>query len=821
MSFQNCINGHKLKGFLTEKQARDLNERYEKLYAKYSETMGDGGAAHAAAEHFVRIEQSIIQKKMENDINHALALKTVRSDIEKSAAVIAKEKDTAFKGSKWLHGNPYMRAVRDKLDSVYDRQQSLQREAMISISDTVEQFRSKAGGFKQDVDNFTDVVREAMGFGTGNDAARAYGKSIRETLDKLRGMYEDAGGIMGKIEGYFPVHHEQNLVKQASFEDWSNFLKPLLDRERMVDLDTGMPFDEARLDEVMRGAYDNIRTNGLIDIQQRAKEGLQTFGKGGDVSMRRTQSRFFHFKDPESFLEYNAKFGKGDAGLFDSLIGHINAMARDIALMQKFGPKPSAVFENLKLEMEGRGIVTAAQQATAGMYNVLSGRNSGGTAGPMYKFAQGWLNIKRSAYLGSAPISAISDTFFISLGAKMNGVPAVKTMTQYVKLLNPFDSTDRDVARHLFYVASAAQGSSLQGARFADDAGRGGKTAWLAGLTNRMSGLAAMTDAGRQAPMMIQGAMMAKYAAAKTEWGNLEKGIRQAAEKYGITEKDWRHIMRAQATTHPDMEGTAWLMPENVVALGGDAVEAGRKYGDWMTGLSDLAVNEPRLLTRAITTGAFIGDAKQGSLLRLMAANVFFAKSFPITMIINHTLPALRSASNGRFGHLAAVASGSLVMGGLAIQVRNIVQGKTTEDMDSPKFWKRAFLQGGGAGLFGDFMLADYNRFGQSLGGTLAGPIAGTVESLLKAGDLEGLADGDWSAQSFASDAFKIAARETPGINLWYTRLLVERDILDQVQRSIDPKFDSRMRRLERKMEKDYGQGYWWRRGELLPEAMK
>lgn len=822
MSFTKCINAHAMKGFLTQAQAENLNKEYNKLFDRYKKSMGDEAAAHDAAQHFVNIQQSIIQKKMENDINHALALKSVKQDLKDRAASIATEKDTAFKGSKWLHGNPYTRAIRDKLEAVYDRHQSLNREALTSIGDAVEKFRSKTGGLKQDIEGFTDVVREIMGQSTGNAAAKEYGKAISNLFEKLRNDYELHGGIMGKIENYFPAHHEAELVGRVKYEEWRDFLMPLLDRDRMIDPDTAFPLDDAKLDRIMRESYENIKTNGLIDVQARADEGKQTFGRGGDVATRRTNSRFFHFKDADSFIEYNAKFGRGDAGLYDTMIGHISTMTRDIAIMQQLGPKPSAVMKNLELEMQAQGVALPAQSTINGMYSVLAGKSGyGGQLSPMYKFTMGWLNIKRSAYLGSAPISAISDSFFISMAAKMNGIPAVDTMKQYMKLLNPLDSTDRDVARHLFYVASAAQGSSLQGARFADDVGRGGITAFMASFTNRLSGLAAMTDAGRQAVMMVHGAMMSKYAEAKTAWSALDKNIQKAAQMHGIGEKEWGHIMRAQATTHIDMEGQSWLMPENVIALGGDAVEAGRRYGDWMTAVGNTAVLEPKLLTRTITSGNWMGDAKQGSILRLLHANAFFAKSYPITMMIVHTIPALRSASNGRIMHLMGVGAGSFIMGALAIQLRQIAQGKDTRDMNDGRFWLSAGLQGGGAGIFGDFLFQDYNRFGQSIGGTIAGPIVGTMQSLLKAGDLYGLAQGDWDARSFASDVFKVAAKETPGINLWYSRLAVERLLLDQVEKMIDPKYDSRMRRLEKSVKTQYGQKYWWRPGHALPEAAK
>jgi len=819
MTFQNCINAHALKGFLTEKQAKELNAEYEKLYARYERTLGDGAAAHAAAEHFVMIQQAIIQKKMENEINHALALRTIRADLQKSSARFATERDLAFKGTKWLHGNPYLRAVRDKLERVYDRHMTLQREAMITISDVVEKYRSKAGGFKQDTQGFLSVVREAMGQTTGDGAARAFGQAVRDVFDRLRAEYEAAGGIMGKIENYFPVYHDPELVGRVSYDDWKAALYPELDRIRMIDLDTGLPMDDPKLDLVMREAYQSIRTDGLVDVAQRAAEGLQTFGRGGEINMKRAHSRFFHFNDADAFLRYNAKFGRGEAGLFDAMVDHISAMTRDIAIMQQLGPKPTAVMRNIELELQGRGTTPTALQAVRGMYDVLSGKNGhGGKAGPFYKFFMGWLNIKRAAYLGSAPVSAISDTFFISAAAKMNGIPATQVMAQYLKLLNPADNLDRDVARHVFFVAGAAQGLGLQGARFADDAGHGGLTGWAAGATNRLSGLQAMTDAGRQSTMWVMAATMARYAAAKTPWDQVEPGFKQAMSAFQITKADWDLIMQATPITHVDMEGAAWLTPENVMAIGSDAaIEAARKYGDWMVATGNLAVNEPRLLTRAITTGAVFGEAPIGSPLRLLASNAFFAKSFPVTIILNHLLPSLRAASHGRFGHLAAIVAGSMVMGALAIQVRQVITGKETRDMTDPKFWLAALLQGGGAGLFGDFLFQDYNRFGQSIGGTLAGPIVGTAQSLLRAGDLYGLAEGDWSVNEFASDVFRTGAKEIPGINLWYSRLFIERMLLDQVEKMIDPKYDARMRRLEKTMQKQFGQEFWWKPGEVLP----
>lgn len=817
MSFLNCILGHVKNGKLSEASAKALETEFDDLVKKYEKTMGNTAAAQAAAQRIVSTKTNILLKKSENEIYHAIYQRSIRQELEGAAAANQAEIDKAPAALKGLFANPYAKAIRDKLENVYDRTFSVERELFMTIADALEKYRSKAGGFVQNTEDFLLVVSEILGKNSGRADITAAAKAIDAAFIKARNLYEENGGILGKIDNYFPVHHEQVLVARSSYEDWSNFIKPLLDREKMIDLDTGLPIDGKRLDEALKASYDNIVSNGLVDVGRAAQAGKQKLPLSGELNMRRTNSRFFHFKDADSFLAYNEKFGRGTEGLFDAMVGHLSSMARDIGIMQKLGPKPTAIMRNIDLEMQARDFGVVSKRTINGMYDTLSGKSSwGGKQGLFYRFNMGWLNLKRSAVLGSAPISAVSDSYYVSLAAKMNGLPALKTMKNYVKLLNPADATDRAVARNLFYVASAVNGANLKAARFSDDiGGRGGITSWFAGLTNRVSGLAAMTDAGRMAIMQTHGAMMAHYKQRGIGWVDLEPDVRAAASRYGITSDDWASIMNSSVTNHPDMPDAQWLLPENVMEIN---QWAARKYGDWMVAVGTLAVNEPRLLTRTITSGAFLGEAPQGSLLRLMAANTFFTKSFGITVILNHLLPSLRKASQGRFEHLAAVVAGGTVFGALALQLRAVITGKTPEDTDKPEFWIRASMQGGGFGLMGDFLLADYSRLGQTIGGTVAGPVVGTVQSLLKAGNLYGLAGDDWDASAFAAETFRIASREVPLINLWYSRLAVERGILDQVSKAIDPKFNTRLRRMESKMQKEQGQEFWWRKGELLPE---
>jgi hypothetical protein len=56
---------------------------------------------------------------------------------------------------------------------------------------------------------------------------------------------------------------------------------------------------------------------------------------------------------------------------------------------------------------------------------------------------------------------------------------------------------------------------------------------------------------------------------------------------------------------------------------------------------------------------------------------------------------------------------GLTAMGVISVQARNLLI-EEPQDMSEPGFWGQAFTQGGGAGIFGDFIFSDQNRYGNS-----------------------------------------------------------------------------------------------------------
>jgi hypothetical protein len=138
--------------------------------------------------------------------------------------------------------------------------------------------------------------------------------------------------------------------------------------------------------------------------------------------------------------------------------------------------------------------------------------------------------------------------------------------------------------------------------------------------------------------------------------------------------------------------------------------------------------------------------------------------------------------------------------------------------MESPEFWGAALLQGGGLGIYGDFLFSDVNRYDRGLSETIAGPVVGFADDVRKLtiGNVTQAIKGEDT--NIGSELINFAGRYTPGSTLWYSRLALERMVLDQGKLWADPDAKSKMKRLESKYKREYGQNYWWRPGKTTPQ---
>ena len=833
MSFADCIReglvGAQKKGFVTEKQAKDLTREYDELVNKYKDTLGEGYAEKAASD-FIDRKQQIVIAENEANVRHAVFQNKLQGEIENKLKLDEQNYNAMNKAQKKVNRAPSAHhVVGDLYQDIMTRQNSISKRMMVRMVDFFDEHASRMAGFTQKTEQIPNVVRAVLGERTPNDMANQFGDTIRSVFDDLHEMYRQAGGIIGKVPNYFPQVHNPVKLKNVDFKTWRDEILPRLDRENMIDYDTGLPMDDARLLEQMKGDYEAITTNGLSEAALRLEEGLKTTGRGGDVFKRKQQSRFYRFKSADDFLEYNEAFGLGNEGLYEAIMGQVSTMSRDIALMQKLGPKPNAMARYFDFTMEAKGVGQNSRRFVNGMYDLVSGRlGDYGTLPFAYRFIEGTKALTRF-FLGGAAVSALPDSVFVRQALKMNGFNEIKAMKRYFNGVNPASPVNQRAMQRFTTVMQSVQGNSLQAARFIDDITTdGGKVVqtinFLSGAIIRASGLTKLTDQGRMSVMAGIMGEFDEFKLNKTPFGQINPEIKNTMARYGMGKKDYDIILKAESFTE-DATNAGFITAQNILSVEGipreTLVDVATKYDDMVTAIAEIAVNEPTLRTRAATTGAAIGDARTGSALRATVSSLSSFKSFPITVLQNFVLPLTRRAASGKRAdvlNLAETLALTTIIGGAVYQAKSIQRGETARDMDDPKFWFAAAMQGGGLGLFGDFLFDDYSRYGHSLAQSLAGPVVSTYGDATKVvfGNFQKALD-DGTESNFANDAWRFSSKFIPGKTLWYARLPIERVMINGVDQLLDPNYKKRINAREKRLKKTQGQKYWWKPGNLLP----
>lgn len=165
-------------------------------------------------------------------------------------------------------------------------------------------------------------------------------------------------------------------------------------------------------------------------------------------------------------------------------------------------------------------------------------------------------------------------------------------------------------------------------------------------------------------------------------------------------------------------------------------------------------------------------------------------------------------ASSVAYG--AALITSLTIFGALAIELKDLVNGKDPRPMNTLKFWAAAYSQGGGLGIFGDFMytgLGGSNRAGSPNWASFFGPVFGSAVDLA---NLPTAAMRD----KVGAEALRFARGHMPFVNLWYAKSAIDHAGLQDLQEMLSPGYLARMRQTAMK---EWGQDYWWRPSQGAP----
>lgn len=634
--------------------------------------------------------------------------------------------------------------------------------------------------------------------GTGNAIAKAGAEAWLKVTEAMRQRFNAAGGDVGRLDyGYLPQAHDQARVLARGADKWAAEVLPLLDRSRYVD-EAGARLGDAEVLAILRSAWETISSDGANKSAPGAARGT------GARANRGSQSREIHFKDGAAYLSYLREFGTGS--MYDAMMGHLGGLARDIGLVERYGPNPESQFR-LQKDLADRadgGPKRVFGNLADAYWRVMSGAAGQAQSARIANIGTHVRNIETFGKLQGAVLSSVTDlgTYFVTTGFnKLSYWDAIKNLgAATTPDTKAFLNTHGMIAESMISDLSRWTGENIAQSW----SGR------LANATMRLSLMNAWTDTMRRAFSLTMMEGMGRLR--RTDWGDLTAYDKWRMESKGLTEADWQVIQQAQPVAH---RGAEHITPDAIYATGDPrAGEVVAKYLGLITDESEVAVLNPDLATRAIVTA---GGSQRGTIDGELWRSMAQFKSFPIAMISRHWRRMLETPQGlegapmtaNRLAYAGALMVSLTALGAVAFQTKQLVSGKDPVDMTTPKFWTRAVAQGGGLGFMGDILLGDTTDDRgklDTLGNMVLGPSFGSAADLfeLTKGNID-----EWRAGKdthAGAEALRFARGHLPLVNLWYAKAALDHFALFALQENMSPGY---LGRIQGKARKDWGQDFW------------
>lgn len=662
-----------------------------------------------------------------------------------------------------------------------------------------------------------EISMELRGKDSGNPDAKLLVKSFQEANRFLVDRFRAAGGYLAvRADWHVPQSHDSAKVSAMGEAAWIAFVKPMLDRAKMVDNVTGQPLNDAELDKLLHHAWNNIATDGAWSMKIGQHRGKSALGNSRDAH------RYLHFQ-PDKYLEYNAKLG--GKSIYGTMLQHLDDMARDVAMMEVMGPNPDATIELV------RGLVRkrirdpnqgkAAEQKLQRLYDQQTGVAQLPGDKRLAERALWLRNLLTAAQLGGATLSSIVDIVPHMMTVRYNGLSPAKSVENYLRLILNSKTAQQDAVK-IGIGNDAWFRSALGSTRYWDEIGATGWTARVADTVLRASLLNAHSEAGRSA--FGVNFLMTLAERRKTPFDKLPKRFKRGLVRYGITDADWANIQATPTYQQAASFGGAAEMYA-LSDLARTDPHLARKLGQLIHTEGGFALVGTNLRTRRLLHGSTQAGTYAGEFIR----SITMYKSFSATMYYTHLLRLATSVETSRAekaGMWFSFTLAGTMMGAISVQLSEIAKGNDLRDMSDPKFWGDAFLKFGGFGFMGEVFSAMFQlgegKSVETVTSGLLGPVVGLlttgVRGVWNVG--EAVVEGtlEEAIRTGASETFRTLNKLNPFSSLWYLRLAHARMFVDQMEQMLNPDAaERRLKALYRRQRKD-GTSSWWEPYQALPE---
>ncbi|MBE1208444.1 hypothetical protein [Aminobacter carboxidus] len=654
---------------------------------------------------------------------------------------------------------------------------------------------------------------------TGNEDARyaarlfaAYDEMSRADLNRL-------GAAIGRHEGWLgsPTHDDVKMLA-AGEKAWIAAILPRLDLARTFP-DAG---SAGEIDDALAGIYDTIVTG--------APGKAATSGKGGrinpaDLARSLGTSRVLHFRDAMSAQAYRNEFGSGST--VSSMMSHLRGAARMAANMEVLGPHPEVMLASLvdrlkrrikddptlsgaKKSRQMKGLTTdaGALRVAVDVATDLVNRPAHATAA---KIGNDIRALQAMVRFGGAGILSITDSvtagvasqfrgsgFFKGFFSQLNGLRRGRPKGELAEISFLAGEGFDGIVAHVIASSAAVNGPIGRVAQLQEKVFRWAGASWWDDVKRATAGRVIAAEMGMRA---------------KVGYADLPANYRHVLGLHGITAPMWDAIRQAEFRV---VDGNSYITPDRIRSLPDEAVAGLARTADdarrnlelavlrffadeTSYGIVEVDARTRRTMTQGTRPGTFAGEA-----LRFIGQ----FKGFPMAFTQRVGGRAIFGHRKGaglleRTPHIGTLLAGMTISGYVSTVFDDLRKGYwPPRDPADLKTWEAAFIKGGAAGIYADFLFGKASHFGGPLE-TAAGPalvsIADLGVLLLKARDA-GLSSRE---RIQAADWLDYATRNTPLVNLAYVRPALDFLFLSSMREAMSPGY---LRKTQRERLRDYGQ---------------
>ena len=713
-------------------------------------------------------------------------------------------------------------------DSIGGKQEALEDVLITKLIRNINNISDNA--FKDFTDGKMDIeiMNEMLGIPTGIKDAKNLAKVLKEFQADLRLRLNDLGANIGELDDWITkMSHDTQKMGRADIGSrliadnryaWREYIKSRLDLKRTFRNVN----DPKKIDEILDSIF-----NSLMSGDHTKYNGADSVYGTKNVTNRLNAARVLHFKNVQARQEYNIKFG--EPSLKESIFSVLATSSRNIALMQELGTNPRNTLDKVlsllkkKYKESDPKMVSQLNFKTfKNQFAELDGSINGIANDLLARAGMVVRSTGNMARLGSASISSFGDLAQYMGTTSFQGRGLLTGLFEAMSGL--FRANDTAAMEVLQITSNSVAATAFRGNIYgaADDTwGRMGRLQNTFFKFNGMNGWVASLKSSMALGLSRHYGMLAD-----TKLSDLSIREQNFLTLYGIDEGKW-NMLRSIKTLAVDNK--RYLTAESIDDISNNSIinYVGRKLSareirnfkadlqlTWKNVLSDQGKHgspEPDAAVRAITNQGLEKGTPMGETIRF----IMQFKSFPISMwkkIIGRELYSYgpNESSLAKLGGLSTILLLGTFFGYLAMSTKDMLRGRSPRDPKNKNTILQAFAQGGGAGIYGDFLISEIqNEYGNGIFETALGPTASDLKKLLDM--VSTMNEPKKAGKKF----FELVEGHTPFLNLYYTKAAYDYLIGYQVKEMLDPGYFERMKQ---KHEEKRGQNYYLKPGSLIPD---